>query len=550
MSYSSQTSPFFNTPIRWSLRVLAWLAFVVAAFLAWHSVGGTSVAGCGVGDANSCDIVLSSSWAKWLGIPVAVLGLACYATLAGLSVVLGTENPQASRWINTAFVMFAILAAGASLWFIGVQIFAIGHYCRFCIFVDLCGLAIGGIAIWSAVQWYLASAPIRSSHSSAASLTALKSAIPARGAVRMVPTTSARNVPVVAPRSVPAAAVTSVPMSPSLSIAVGAATAMLVLLMAGQIILPSKTYTSQDARLEESMTLAGAKASGLNDSGDPSSSGSHVAMRLPTDPIDGEADRPSGRGADEAAANEDALFPPESDSTDNSSTADAQSDADLPNNGDNDPSRPINSSQQRIVEFLNGSLKLDVYKHALIGSPEAPHVMIEMVSYDCPHCREMHRTIAHGLSRYGSQLAIIVMPIPLEMRCNRLITDPKASHQGACSTARMALGVAAIRPNSFQRFHDWLMADKEKPPRVDKIIAQAYGMVDRARLSSLSNGPDLNRQIKEYVELYARLANQAGGNGKFGLPVQILGNHIMAGKAEKESDVFDAWEKHLGVTSQ
>ena len=181
MSYPSQSPPFFSTPIRWTLRMLAWLAFAVAAYLAWHSVGGTSVAGCGVGDANGCDIVLSSSWAKWLGIPVAVLGLGCYATLAGLSVVLGTENPQASRWINTAFVMFAILAAGASLWFIGVQIFAIGHYCRFCIFVDLCGLAIGGIAIWSVVQWCLTSAPIRSSHSSAAGLTALKSAIPARG---------------------------------------------------------------------------------------------------------------------------------------------------------------------------------------------------------------------------------------------------------------------------------------------------------------------------------------------------------------------------------
>ena len=75
-------------------------------------------------------------------------------------------------------------------------------------------------------------------------------------------------------------------------------------------------------------------------------------------------------------------------------------------------------------------------------------------------------------------------------------------------------------------------------------------MVDRSRLSSLSSGPDLNRQIKEYVDLFARLMNRAGGNGKFGLPVQILGNHIMAGKAEKESDVFDAWEKHLGLTRQ
>jgi hypothetical protein len=147
-------------------------------------------------------------------------------------------------------------------------------------------------------------------------------------------------------------------------------------------------------------------------------------------------------------------------------------------------------------------------------------------------------------------LAVLIMPIPLETRCNRLITDPKASHQGACSTARMALGVAAIRPQAFARFHNWLMADKEKPPRADKIIAQAYSTVDRARLSSLSNGPDLNRQIREYIELYAKLAQRAGGNNKFGLPVQILGGHIMSGKAEKESDVFEAWEKHLGVTSK
>src|SRR5688572_5186716 len=137
MSYSPQSSPFFNTPARWSLRVLSWLAFLVAAYLAWHTVTGASVAGCGVGNANDCDIVLSSSWAKWLGIPVAVLGLGCYATLAGLSVVIGVQNPQAGRWINTAVVLLSTLVAGASLWFIGVQLLAIGHFCPFCMITDV-----------------------------------------------------------------------------------------------------------------------------------------------------------------------------------------------------------------------------------------------------------------------------------------------------------------------------------------------------------------------------------------------------------------------------
>ena len=72
-------------------RVLSWLAFGIAAYLAWDSITNSSVAGCGVGTHDGCDAVLNSAWSKWLGVPVAVLGLACYATLAGLSVLLGIQ---------------------------------------------------------------------------------------------------------------------------------------------------------------------------------------------------------------------------------------------------------------------------------------------------------------------------------------------------------------------------------------------------------------------------------------------------------------------------
>src|SRR6186997_2312552 len=109
-SYGSACAPAFNTPVRWTLRVLAWLAFGVASYLAWSAVTQTAVAGCSVGSHESCDVVLSSSWSKWLGVPVAVLGLACYATLATLSILLGLRSAQANRWISTVFVMLAIAA--------------------------------------------------------------------------------------------------------------------------------------------------------------------------------------------------------------------------------------------------------------------------------------------------------------------------------------------------------------------------------------------------------------------------------------------------------
>src|SRR5687768_17910943 len=102
MDYAHQLlRPMFGMPVRWALRVLSWLAFGVSAYLAWHAVNQSSVAGCGATGANSCNVVLSSSWSKWFGVPVAVAGLTCYASLAGLSVLLGLRNPSAGRWINT-----------------------------------------------------------------------------------------------------------------------------------------------------------------------------------------------------------------------------------------------------------------------------------------------------------------------------------------------------------------------------------------------------------------------------------------------------------------
>jgi hypothetical protein len=135
----------------------------------------------------------------------------------------------------------------------------------------------------------------------------------------------------------------------------------------------------------------------------------------------------------------------------------------------------------------------------------------------------------------------------MEMQCNPLITNKEASHAGACTIARMALGVAELRPDLFNNFHDWLMADKEAPPQQSVVVSRAYHSVEPGRLSELSQSKQLDKRIAEYINLYSRLGRQADAGKGFGLPVQILGDQIVTGSVEKESDVFDAWEKHLGV---
>jgi uncharacterized membrane protein len=516
--------PVFGDATRWGLRVLAWTAFGVSAYLAWHAVGQTAVAGCEPGSGAGCDAVLNSPWAKWLGIPVAVVGLGCYAALAGLSVLLAIENSLVGRWIETAFLMLATVAAGASLWFLGIQILVIDQFCLYCLIADFCGIALGALSIWSFAQWFIDTRGHRRLQSSATGLMALRSALPV-GTVG--------HAPAAAPR------VTS---APSLPAAAGGAALLLVVLIAGQLLFPAKTHTLQAGTLDEPMALPGSNPATSNADAESSAGSSYVAMRISADAAANDArdtDRLSGigdHGADSTPTPDTRHPTPDTDENKgNGGVSDVADDSDA-----------IAPPRERFVEFLNGGLRLDVYKHPHIGSPEAPHVMIEMISYDCSHCRQMHRILKKGLARYRDQLAVIVMPIPLEMSCNKLVTSSAASHSGACTIARMALGVAAVRPELFPKFHDWLMADKEKPPPQSQVVTRAYNMVDSTQLSKRSRSPEMKEQIADYIDLYSRLQRRQQG-GTLGLPVQILGDHILSGMAADESDVFDAWEKHLGV---
>jgi uncharacterized membrane protein/protein-disulfide isomerase len=506
-SPGSGCAPAFDEPVRWALRVLAWLAFGVASYLAWHSVTQTAVAGCSVGSHEGCDAVLSSSYSKWLGIPVAVLGLGCYATLATLSVLLGLRNAQANRWISTVFVTLSVAAAGASLWFVGVQIFALGSFCPYCLVTDTCGIALGVVATVFAVRAVYAQRGLPRSPAVQPGLMALRTALPV----------GSRTVPL---------AVRTESSSPWLLPAIGAAIPLIVLLIGGQLLFASKTYDLQKVALDDSIQMVGSKGDAKNDAA--SGGTERVALRVPSKDEDNV--RPS-LSSDPANPN-------------------AKSDA---AKGDNtvgkekSTAEPAEPTKTRLVKFLGGKLTLDVYQHPVIGSPEAPHIAVEMVSYDCPHCRKMYPMIEHALERYGDQVALLVMVQPLDKECNKLVTDPAASHAGACAIARLAMGIARINPSSFADFHEYLMSgDKDKPPSMETVLPKAYVLADRSRLRQLTQSDELAKQLDGYVDLYAKLQKQSTIKN-FGLPVQILGDQVMTGSVEKEDDVFKAWEAHLGV---
>ena len=165
----------------------------------------------------------------------------------------------------------------------------------------------------------------------------------------------------------------------------------------------------------------------------------------------------------------------------------------------------------REVKFLKDKIRLDTYKEALLGSPDAKYVVVEMMDYTCPHCRKMHAHMLEAMDRYGDQLAIVILPVPLELSCNKLVQVTDPLHRGACKIARTALAVADVDPSKFRDFHNFLLADEEKAPSAAKAVVRAFHLVDRKELMKRSGTPETRRAHSEKHWALLGVAGRASG---------------------------------------
>src|SRR5437773_11242366 len=136
-------------PLLVVLRILVLSALGISAYLAWTSLSGKAVAGCGPD--SSCDKVLHSQWGYWFGLPVSVLALLVYVTVLALSFGIGRKrDAPGQRKFWPGLLTTAILMIGAAIWFTGVQALAIRSFCPFCMTAHGLGVLAGLIILFNA----------------------------------------------------------------------------------------------------------------------------------------------------------------------------------------------------------------------------------------------------------------------------------------------------------------------------------------------------------------------------------------------------------------
>ena len=119
--------------IRLSVAALAGAAaLLLCIIMSIHSLSGSALVGCGAGSA--CDSVLGGRWSMLFGIfPVSGIAAGVYlAFLLAIGVLLFSKDEGLKDLAAKAILLLCGAIVGAAVWFIGLQVFAEGQLCKYC----------------------------------------------------------------------------------------------------------------------------------------------------------------------------------------------------------------------------------------------------------------------------------------------------------------------------------------------------------------------------------------------------------------------------------
>lgn len=189
-------------------------------------------------------------------------------------------------------------------------------------------------------------------------------------------------------------------------------------------------------------------------------------------------------------------------------------------------------------------LKLD--ELPLLGKPDAPHIIVVLTDYACPHCRLLHQILLQTQQRLSNQLAIVLLPMPASTNCNSYVPANLPSNSNSCEYARLSLAVWRAQQMAYHDFEAW-MYSAFKPKPVEQAGEYAVRLVGELKLKESLTNSWIDQQISINCYLH-HLTSQA--TGKPTLPQIIIGNAVSVGSIDSVQYLFVLIEKYLGLKLQ
>lgn len=112
------------------VAALALAGIFVALYLLLYKLGMIGALSCAVG---SCEIVNTSKWATFLGLPVAGWGVGFYIGMFVLAMASTREEYAESQTISAVLLAVATTGVVFSAWLTYLELFEIHAICQWCV---------------------------------------------------------------------------------------------------------------------------------------------------------------------------------------------------------------------------------------------------------------------------------------------------------------------------------------------------------------------------------------------------------------------------------
>lgn len=136
----TQNLPAKSSKLFVIIACVALVGLADAVYLTVQHVTGQSVR-CTI--VSGCSEVLSSSYASFNGIPLALIGAVAYFTVFSLAILAAFGYP----FVRKLLVVEVGLMFLTTLWLLYLQAFVIGHFCQFCLLSALVTTVLTALVI-------------------------------------------------------------------------------------------------------------------------------------------------------------------------------------------------------------------------------------------------------------------------------------------------------------------------------------------------------------------------------------------------------------------
>jgi hypothetical protein len=195
------------------------------------------------------------------------------------------------------------------------------------------------------------------------------------------------------------------------------------------------------------------------------------------------------------------------------------------------PKPPPAAQRGRQIFVIQRQLSVDANLFPIIGPPDAKHVIVDLMDYTCHQCRGLHPLLGRAIAHYRGEMAVLVVPTPMEAECNRYVNIFDPRHVNACQYARLALAVWHTAPERFVEFHEWLMDGGPVPPPLDTARQRASALLGEHRLSDSLADPRNDQRLADAANLYIR-------TNPYQLPKVLLPQGVLWGDVGSEENLI------------